>query len=131
MPFNKHFLEPIVKTARTRLIYSQSIYSDDSDIDSNDMLLFDSSSSDSVIPNINLGTRLKDPMKDIDVLDLSEDSISKDSMSEDCKELTLTKDIKSFLLTVTEMTQCTMLLQEMQYPSLAPNKHMYERDAIS
>ena len=74
---------------------------------------------------------MKDRTKDFDVLDLSEDSLSKDYMSEDCKELTLTKEIKQFSTIVIEMTQCPMLLQEMQHPFLAPDKQTYERDAIS
>ena len=74
---------------------------------------------------------MKDQTKDCDVLDLSEDSLSKDDTSKVCKELTLTKDIKSFLLAMTQMTECPLLYQEMEHPFLAPDKQTYERDAIS
>ena len=41
---------------------------------------------------------MKDRTKDFDVLDLSEDSLSKDYTSEDCKELTLTKKHQIFFI---------------------------------
>ena len=135
LSFDEHFIEPVVKPASTTPI---NVYTDDSNSDSDsdaedsdDDILFDSSSSDSDIPNVNLGYKMKDRTKDCDVLDLSEDSLSKDDTSKVCKELTLTKDIKSFLLAMTQMTECPMLYQEMEHPFLAPDKQTYERDAIS